>query len=72
MLKSWLRILFLSQGTNAVWGFNFFWEGVLKTYQVTRKMLSAGGEKASSFAIFGLCAGFRANCKCACLCAVAW
>jgi hypothetical protein len=45
--------------------------GGLKPFKLLKCIL-AGGKKASSFAIFGLCAAFRANCKCACLCVVAW
>jgi len=52
-LKSCLRILFLSQGTNAVWGFNFLRVGVLKPFKLLKCIL-AGGKKSSSFAIFSI------------------
>ena len=62
-LKSCLRILFLSQGTNAVWGFNFLRVGVLKPFKLLKCIL-AGGKKGKLFCNFFYC-------KCACLCAVA-
>ena len=62
-LKSWLRILFLSHGTNAVWGFNFLRVGVLKPFQLLKCTL-AGGKKGKLFCNFFYC-------KCACLCACA-
>ena len=70
-LKSCLPILFLSQGTNAVWGFNFLREGVLKPFKLLKCIL-VGGRKGKLFCNFWFVRGFRANCKCACLCVVAW
>ena len=44
-LKACLVILFLSQGTNAVWGFNFLREGVFKTFQTAEMYLCGRGKK---------------------------
>jgi len=69
-LKSCLRILFLSQGTTAVWGFNFLREGILKPFKLLKCIL-AGGKKGKLFCNFCPVGGFCVNCKCACLCACA-
>ena len=61
---------FLSQGTNAVWGFNFLREGVLKPFKLLKCIL-AGGKKGKLFCNFSFVGSFCVNCKCACLCAIA-
>jgi len=49
----------------------FFGEGFLKTVKL-HECWSARGEKGKLFCNFCLVGGFCANCKCACLFAVAW
>jgi hypothetical protein len=56
-LKSCLRILFLSQGTNAVWGFNFLRVGGLKLFKLLKCIL-AGGRKGKLFCNFWIVRGF--------------
>ena len=68
-LKPCLRILFLSQGTNAVWGFNFLRVGVLKPFKLLKCIL-VGGKKGKLFCNFSPVGGSCLNCKCACLCAL--
>ena len=56
-LKSWLRILFLCQGTNAVWGFNFLRVGGVKPFKLLKCIL-AGGKKGKLFCNFWFVHGF--------------
>jgi len=69
-LKSCLRILFLSQGTNAVWGFNFLRVGGVKPFKLLECIL-VGEKKGKLFCNFSPVGSFCVNCKCACLCAIA-
>ena len=63
-LKPSLSILFKSQGTTAVWGFNFLRVGVLKPFKLL-KCIHAGGKKGKLFCNFSSVGSFCVNCKCA-------